>query len=314
MDHMRPFPPLRRVLVTTLLCALALPALPPPASAGASTGDPVRTLDARIADAQRRIDQWNRVLVRWQVHVSKAAARLQYATAAAAGTEPVRVPDYLTPRAANHVVRFPLTPHERVVRAHRALQAVLRDHAALEAQQQLQAWGSYLLRLQQARVRAERAASRRASIALPSGPVTYEAWGKAFLRTLGAPTCSDNEVLVVTWETAESTQATYNPLATTHAMPGAGVFNSAGVKDYVSLAQGLAASRDTLEGGADSYAYGAILDALRGCAPAETTAAAIRDSAWCRGCAAGAYVVGLLPVVRAAWDEHAGRLISTPQG
>ena len=47
--------------------------------------------------------------------------------------------------------------------------------------------------------------------------------------------------------------------ATTHAMEGATDFNSVGVKNYRSLDQGLDAARDTLQGGADSYGYEAIL-------------------------------------------------------
>ena len=59
-------------------------------------------------------------------------------------------------------------------------------------------------------------------------------------------------MLVVAWEAQESTEARFNPLATTHAMPGATDFNSVGVKNYRSVAQGLAAARETLEEGADS--------------------------------------------------------------
>jgi hypothetical protein len=115
----------------------------------------------------------------------------------------------------------------------------------------------------------------------------------------------------VTWETAESTTAAFNPLATTRDMPGATDMNSVGVKDFVSLRQGLDASRDTLLLGAESYAYDAIVDSLRGCRSAEVTARAINASAWCRGCVGGAYITGLLPLVRASYPEHASRLVST---
>ncbi len=77
---------------------------------------------------------------------------------------------------------------------------------------------------------------------------------------------------MVTWETSESTDAAFNPLATTHAMEGATDFNSVGVKNYRSLDQGLDAARDTLQGGADSYGYDAILSSLQACATAEATA------------------------------------------
>jgi hypothetical protein len=63
--------------------------------------------------------------------------------------------------------------------------------------------------------------------------------------------------------------------------------------------------------GAESYGYGAIVDALRRCASASSTARAINASAWCRGCVGGAYITGLLPIVRASYAEHAARLVAT---
>ena len=102
-----------------------------------------------------------------------------------------------------------------------------------------------------------------------------------------------------------------NPLATTRDMPGATDMNTVGVKHYTSLRQGLDASRDTLLLGAESYGYGAIVASLRECASAEVTARAINASAWCRGCVGGAYITGLLPIVRASYAEHAVRLVST---
>ena len=38
---------------------------------------------------------------------------------------------------------------------------------------------------------------------------------------------------------------------------------------------------------------------------------AINASAWCRGCTSGAYITGLLPIVKANYADHAARLIST---
>ncbi len=199
-----------------------------------------------------------------------------------------------------------------VTRAHRALQRVLRDHRAKEAQQQSVAWQTFLSQLQAARLQALAVARGHVdAVATMSGPLTFERWATAFLGALGAPVCDQDLVLVVTWETAESTMARYNPLATTYALPGATFFNTVGVKDYVSFAQGVEASRDTLLGGSASFGYAAVVGALRACAPATVTAMAIRDSAWCRGCGAGAYVLGLLPEVRASWADHASRLIAT---
>ena len=127
------------------------------------------------------------------------------------------------------------------------------------------------------------------------GTPTAGEWARAFLAQIGAPGCGENRVLVVAWEAQESTEARFNPLATTHAMPGATDFNSVGVKNYRSVAQGLAAARETLEEGADSYGYRPILASLRACNDAEATAWYVNASAWCRGCTDGAYLTACCP-------------------
>jgi hypothetical protein len=193
------------------------------------------------------------------------------------------------------------------------MRAVLTDPEAANAQQQIQALSAYIVELEGARdqlVRAKRKA-RDAGGVVPGEPLTYEAWARGFLARVSAPACQENLTIVVTWETAESTEAAFNPLATTHAMDGATDFNSVGVKNYLSLSQGLDAARDTLQGGADSYGYATILQDLQACASAEMTAMAINASAWCRGCTSGAYITGLLPIVKANYADHAARLIST---
>ena len=166
------------------------------------------------------------------------------------------------------------------------MRAILTDPEAANAQQQIQALSAYIVELEGARdelARAKRKARDTGGI-VPGEPLTYEAWARGFLARVSAPACQENLTIVVTWETAESTEAAFNPLATTHAMDGATDFNSVGVKNYRSLDQGLDAARDTLQGGADSYGYAAILQDLQACASAEMTAMAINASAWCRGC------------------------------
>jgi hypothetical protein len=148
--------------------------------------------------------------------------------------------------------------------------------------------------------RLERKAAREAG-ALPFGD-----WADRFLRYLGAPTCRDNRVVVVAWQANEFTQAGWNPLATTHRMTGSTDFNEVGVQNYRSVTQGVRASAETLTGGASSYGYGAILDALHGCASAPRTAEAIRASAWCHGCSNGAYVSALVPIVEQYFDRYTG--------
>jgi len=142
---------------------------------------------------------------------------------------------------------------------------------------------------------------------LTGAGTTFGHWAHLFLAKLGAPACRDNLVVVVAWEASEGTAAAYNPLATTHDFPGATDFNSVGVKNYPSMQAGLQATMETLQFGATTWGYGAILSDLASCAPAESTAISINASAWCRGCAGGAYVTGVVPLVEADYPRFAGR-------
>jgi len=134
--------------------------------------------------------------------------------------------------------------------------------------------------------------------------ISYGAWASSFLTALGAPTSRDNLVAVVAWEAAEGTLATWNPLATTKAMPGATVYNSHGVKNYSSKEQGIEASILTLR--LSGHGYEAIVASLRAGAEAMETGRAINRSNWCRGCAGGSYVIGFIPAVEQYYDRYAG--------
>lgn len=136
-------------------------------------------------------------------------------------------------------------------------------------------------------------------------PLTFGQWGNAFLSFIGAPQSRSNQIVMVTWQASEYTLATWNPLATTWSMPGATVYNSHGVKNYVSLEQGLQASLSTLS--RPGHGYEAILSNLRAGSDAMTTARAINASDWCRGCTDGAYVTGLIPTVTAYYDRYASK-------
>jgi peptidoglycan hydrolase CwlO-like protein len=142
---------------------------------------------------------------------------------------------------------------------------------------------------------------------LTGAGTTFGHWAHLLLAKLGAPACRDNLVVVVAWEASEGTAAAYNPLATTHDFPGATDFNSVGVKNYPSLEAGLQATIETLQLGATTWGYGAIVTDLHSCAPAESTAISINASAWCRGCAGGEYVTGVVPLVEADYARFAGR-------
>jgi len=133
--------------------------------------------------------------------------------------------------------------------------------------------------------------------------IAFGKWAENFLPVLGAPTCRANLVVVVAWQAQEFTKASWNPLATSYSMPGATKYNSHGVRNYVSLEQGLEASRRTLA--LSSHGYEAILSRLRSCSPSMTTAEAIRDSDWCRGCTEGQYVTGVVPKVERNYEGYA---------
>ncbi len=135
--------------------------------------------------------------------------------------------------------------------------------------------------------------------------VPYGRWAGLFLSSMHLPTCHENLVLVVAWEVQEFTQAAWNPLATTHRMPGSTDFNSVGVQSYVSLEQGLDATHATLDYGTVVYRYGAIVDSLAACNDAMTTAQAVNASSWCAGCGNGTYLIAVVPKVEADYETYA---------
>lgn len=135
----------------------------------------------------------------------------------------------------------------------------------------------------------------------PGAPtVTYTQWAALFLRHIDAPVCRNNVIAMVAWEVQEGTDAAWNPLATTLHMKGATRFNSVGVRNFVSLEQGLEGTALTLKKGLDTYGYGYIVQALRACAPPMLTAKTINASKWCHGCTKGLYVTGILRAVAEA--------------
>ncbi len=183
-----------------------------------------------------------------------------------------------------------------VARQQSLLEEMARSRAGLEA----------LVEKLTKRLSAEEMAAAGRSL-LGAGTAPYGEWARMLLESLGAPTCPDNLVVMVAWETAEGTAARWNPLATTLRMPGSTSFNSVGVQSYVSLEQGLRATVLTLRNGAESHGYGAILSALASCADATVTGQAINASDWCPGCVGGRYVIDIIPAVEAYYDTYANR-------
>jgi peptidoglycan hydrolase CwlO-like protein len=138
-----------------------------------------------------------------------------------------------------------------------------------------------------------------------SGHVTYGDWAGLFLRTMDVPGCHANMIAVVSWQYAEFTQAGWNPLATTVPMPGSTVYNSANVQNYPSLAEGLQATKLTIDQGLSQFGYGAIVSSLSRCADPMSTASAINASSWCAGCAGGTYVTGDIAKVESNYSLYA---------
>ena len=303
MRTLSPARPTLRWLAATMCAAAVLVAAPTPASASSPV---LQRIDARISQAEQETLHWDGRLNNWQSRVAKAATRLEHVLAS---PRKVALPpaDYFDERNPSRY-RLPPDPLER---ARSALRFALRDPKATEARQQAITWRRYMVRLKAARAQVL-AAGRGAGVSgLPAGPVTYRSWSRALLSSLKAPACRSNMRVVVAWETAESTLARYNPLATAYALPGAVPANTSGVENFVSFAQGIEATRNTLLGDPGSFNYVDIVDDLLACASAGKTANAVWNSAWCNGCAKGGYLIDQLAVVRANWSEYATRLVTT---
>lgn len=105
---------------------------------------------------------------------------------------------------------------------------------------------------------------------------TREEFARALCAEMGWATSQQNLDALVAWQAAENTQALFNPLATTEGWAGATDFNTAGVKSYLSLADGLAATKATLTNGL----YGSVISAFAFQKPATDSGAAIDASPW----------------------------------
>jgi len=298
---MRPRPRPRALLAAAVCAAVLLvPALPARASSPV-----LRRIRSRIVQAERQTLRWDGRLNHWQDRVSGAATRLDRLVGQAASAAGIKVHE--RPRIPGI---YRPTP-DPIAQAQAALHRALDDPSGHEAKEQATEWRRYMLRLKAAE-RAVRAAGRGAGVAkLPTGPVTYSTWSRAFLASLKAPACKANMRVVVAWETAESTLARYNPLATEYGILGGTAANAAGVRNFDSFAQGIVATRNTLLADPGSLNYVNIVDDLLSCAHAHKTATAIWASAWCSGCAKGAYVLNRLNAVETDWPAYASRLVST---
>ncbi len=245
---------------------------------GGSNSLVVRLIDRHIKRAFHTVDRWDHRLSAERRRIKRFAGIL------------ARVPAVSGPSAAQAAV---------------GLRRALLRHQ--------QAWRHrigvrhYIARFERARGKVLAALHGSPVSGLKPGPVTYRRFAWALLGAMGAPTCSENIRLVVSWETAESTISRFNPLATTYWLPGAMTYGKSHIQNYGSFAQGIQATRDTLIASPAGYNYAPIVDDLLSCAPTDQTANDVRASEWCHGCTRGAYLVAVLPAVRQDWEGHMSR-------
>ena len=138
---------------------------------------------------------------------------------------------------------------------------------------------------------------------------TREDFARLLLPKVGAKPTKRNLWAFVAWAQAEGGSASFNPLNTTLPKPGATNYNAVGVKNYKSLAQGVEATAETLNYGADRslYGYRAIRKRLRGNSWARLTLRAVERSTW----GTGGLALRCLPTVKRHWDLYRNLPISS---
>lgn len=111
---------------------------------------------------------------------------------------------------------------------------------------------------------------------------------KAVLQGIGAPSTSNNLTFLYSWRQAEGASATYNPFNTTWNATGSTVYNSHGVRNYVSATTGIDATVKTLL----MDRYSSIVSSLKASASPLVTAAALTTSKWGTGPLATSVLLG----------------------
>lgn len=104
-------------------------------------------------------------------------------------------------------------------------------------------------------------------------------WQQQLLSRIGAPVTPANLKFLGLWARAEGGTAANNPFNTTQPAPGASSYNSVGVRNYGSPAQGIQATAETLLNGR----YGTLVGALRQGSSAQLAAKALAASPWGTG-------------------------------
>jgi hypothetical protein len=283
----------RRLRLSAIVaCAVALGVAAP--SARADTLDQVRAVDAQISTVSAQEHEAHAGLVRISRAITNdtdAVERLQQQQPVGVGFQRVR--------------RQLSTAQARLARA--VAKAKQDDFVGQVAALQDQLDG---LAAQRSALVAADPLLQEGSASVVSSPpgssIQRGAWAVALLEALQAPACQSNLTSLVAWQTAENTTAGWNPLATTLPASGATQYNSAGVRNYSSLEDGIQATVDTLDQGYYTQGYGWIEYRLRTCATPIVTVKAINASNWCHGCAGGRYVTDVLGAVEENYPVFAG--------
>lgn len=272
-------------------CAVALGVAAP--SARADSVDQVQSVDAQIATVTAQMHQAHTRLVQASNAISKDSDAIERLSQGSGGADMQRVRHQLA------------AAHTRLARAlARAKQDDLLGQVAA-LQDQLNG----LTAQRDALITADpllQPGSVSVAVPHPGASIQRGAWAVALLQALNAPVCQSNLISLVAWQTAEDTSAGWNPLATTLPAPGATRYNSAGVRNYDTLEDGLQATVATLDQGYYTQGYGWIEYRLRTCAAPIVTVKAINASNWCRGCAGGRYVTDVLGAVEESYPAFAG--------
>lgn len=136
---------------------------------------------------------------------------------------------------------------------------------------------------------------------------TREDFAEAVLIELKAPLTKRNLWAMLSWCQAEGDAARFNPLGSTLRRPGSTTFNSHNVQNYTSFPQGVSATVETLNYGADRriYGYQGIRYRLRHNAWASKTLWAVERSAW----GTGGLALACLPWVKLFYSKYANKPI-----
>ena len=92
-------------------------------------------------------------------------------------------------------------------------------------------------------------------------------FANALLSRLRAPTTRRNRQAMVAWMQTEGYGGKNNPLNTTMPMPGSTIFNTHGVRNYVSIDDGVEAAARTLVQSDARYGYAKVIDRFRNSRP-----------------------------------------------